>query len=551
MMKMNSTSRAYLMAIMLCALQFLLHCNTGPTQVTGGSSDTEVCGIILDTSGQAVTNTRVMLLPTDYNPTVDGEVAEAYSDTTNAAGEYTIALVDTGEYNIYAVNLSDGRRLLRRNVAIGAQKSTLLADTIKLTGKVSVAPRPEWDPLTGYVFIEGTPVFTDFVGDSQALILDSVPAQILPAIFYGEKNGESRKHLISADGQIRVISDRTVPAGAFTGWSYVGKITVNTTISGANIPGNIHNFPLLIRLNRDNFPFSEATSDGRDLRFSNRNHQPLSYHLERWDSQLGLADIWVLVDTIRGNSESQFIQFYWGNDNASDASSGSSVFNSANGFEGVWHLSDTGVGTRYDASDNGQDARPVNFTGEEANPWGIAGGSVRLGPRDQQEQEKYLQAGNPEIASGSADQFTISLWMELGAGYPANQIVLSKANDAGDGYAYAVLFDEYGNIGGEVNGISTLHESRMMNYWNHVVLRYDGNYLSFWLNGIPYMPVAYNGSLALSQTELFIGADALRGGSGYEGGLDEIRVSSVARSNDWIRLCFVNQGGQPFIHITY
>ncbi|MFW5774967.1 MAG: DUF2341 domain-containing protein [Chitinivibrionales bacterium] len=548
---MNNKSVTFLLMFLLGTVLFLLRCTSGPTQVAGGSSDTEVCGIVIDTAGQVVNNAKVVFLPVDFNPAEDDPIMHTYVDTTDAAGEYAIPRIDTGQYNVYAEHLEDGRKLLRRNVQVQLQKNSLSPDTLKRTGKVSIAVRSQWDGSKGYIFVEGTPLFGTIDGSSPTMVLDSVPAQVLPAIYYGEKNGDPRKQLISQDGQITVVPGRTVPAGVFAGWDYMAQISINTTISGANISQDIHDFPLFIRLNRDNFSFSEAAPDGRDIRFSNSHYHSLPYQIERWDSEHEFGEVWVLVDTIRGNSDSQSIRFFWGNDNAADSSSGQAVFNSANGFEGVWHLSESDVGTRYDATDNANHAEPVNYVGEEANPWGAVGGSDRFGPSSQPGESRYLQANDPGITDGVGDQFTMSAWIEMGTTYPAGRFVLSKANEAGDGYAYAVFFDEDGNIGGQVNGVSTAFESKMMMYWNHVVLRYDGSYLSFWLNGMPFMPVACSGALASTQADLFIGSDALGESGGYEGGLDEVRVSSVARSNEWIRLCFQNQSGQPFVHINY
>ena len=61
------------------------------------------------------------------------------------------------------------------------------------------------------------------------------------------------------------------PASAqYADWKHSGSIYILTTPEGANLPASalVKNFPLLIRLNGDNFSFSEADVKGNDLRFS-------------------------------------------------------------------------------------------------------------------------------------------------------------------------------------------------------------------------------------------------------------------------------------------
>jgi len=67
------------------------------------------------------------------------------------------------------------------------------------------------------------------------------------------------------------------------------------------------NFPVLIRLYSTDLDFSQVKPGGGDVRFANSNNVSLPYEIERWDATGGVAEIWVKIDTVLGNSSSQYI----------------------------------------------------------------------------------------------------------------------------------------------------------------------------------------------------------------------------------------------------
>src|SRR5690348_13327999 len=63
-------------------------------------------------------------------------------------------------------------------------------------------------------------------------------------------------------------------------WSYYKTLTFNTTF----ISGNVTNYPLLVRLTSTNFDFSQAMTNGEDIRFEDPDGTALSYEIERWNA---------------------------------------------------------------------------------------------------------------------------------------------------------------------------------------------------------------------------------------------------------------------------
>ena len=75
---------------------------------------------------------------------------------------------------------------------------------------------------------------------------------------------------------------------------------------------SVEDFPLLVRLDKDWFDFSQAQPGGADIRFFTAEGKPLPYQIELWDAAEGTAAIWVRIPEIRGNAR-QEIKMHWGN----------------------------------------------------------------------------------------------------------------------------------------------------------------------------------------------------------------------------------------------
>lgn len=191
-------------------------------------------------------------------------------------------------------------------------------------------------------------------------------------------------------------------------WKHSGSIYLVTTSAGANLPASAleTNFPLLVRLNKNFFDFSQAKPRGEDICFS-ANGKPLVYQIERWDAVGGNADIWVRIPKIMGNDQ-QAITMHWGNGKIPSESNGDRVFKTTEGFAGVWHLG----GNLEDATSNNLDGfnRPDKPT---INTPGIIGDAQEFGVN------KILAIRQPGakpdrrvtcMPSGNADR-TMSAWV--------------------------------------------------------------------------------------------------------------------------------------------
>ena len=84
--------------------------------------------------------------------------------------------------------------------------------------------------------------------------------------------------------------------------SSVQEPRLDTAAIGANVAGDVRNFPVAVALNTNNSDFNQARPDDADGRFSSeKSGPPLPHHIESWVRTNQSALIWVKLPLIRGN----------------------------------------------------------------------------------------------------------------------------------------------------------------------------------------------------------------------------------------------------------
>ncbi len=322
------------------------------------------------------------------------------------------------------------------------------------------------------------------------------------------------------------FKDYTVAVQSYEAWAHSGSLFILTTPDGANIPGAATetNFPLLVRLNSSNFNFGEAQSDGRDIRFTTAAGAALSYQIEEWNAGTGTASIWLKIPTITGNS-SQEIKMYWGKSGVGSESNGPAVFNAANGYASVIHMNETVTDVVGTVS--------PNDTGTSLTTGTIGKGrNFTLG--------KGIHCGDSitGFAQGNAAHSTqawfrtnevnceIVDWGVEGGGFNKVQIrVISPPRIYIDGNFASVT----GNV------------ALTPGQWHHVVHTYTPgtpNVTRIYVDG--QFDNSANVSMNLpNPSRMWIGG--WYNSYKFVGDIDEVRISKVARSANWIKLEYENQ----------
>src|ERR1700742_1455123 len=124
-------------------------------------------------------------------------------------------------------------------------------------------------------------------------------------------------------------------------WQLRKKITIDASASGAGITDPIGAAPVLVRLHVGNFRFASAKEDGSDLRFvAGDDKTPLKHHIEKFDSLLGEALIWVRVPEVKSGAKTD-IWLYYGNKKAANSADAKGSYDSDTQL--IYHFAERGA----------------------------------------------------------------------------------------------------------------------------------------------------------------------------------------------------------------
>jgi hypothetical protein len=548
---MNDASRKALQTLagILCGATacLFLACtlNVAGSATEGGN--VEVAGVIVDSNGRPVKGADIVLRSSNFLKDTSGAVPPrniAADVVTDNNGHFSIDSIYAGEYCITASS-GDSLAVL---IKFGAKPSdTVFLDTTPL------APSAE---IKGTVVCQGATVSAMFVqvygldkiarvdNATGAFRLFSVPAgafrlqvltsssQFTPLVI---------PDVFCAQGEKKTLDTITIASFGnenYSLWANTASVTVNTTASGANVSGTVANFPLLVRLRSPAFTFGQFQTDGHDVRFANRKGKHLPFEIERFDPYGGIADIWVLADTIQANDTTTFTM-YWGNPNAVAHSFSTMVFDTAFGYASVWHCNDMALNDRIDATYNANSALPLtNYEGDEGT-YGIIGGCDSLDDNDDR-----LKAQNIDVKA----EITIDMWVNICEPTTGlRQYFLSKAASShGKAPVFGLLYNEKGELAMNIsagNKADSISGGPVpMNAWCYVAGTYDGAILKVYVDGVLQNAKAVTGMVDSTWNNVYIGYfDKLS--QKLHGKIDEVRVRRNAVTADWIKLTYENQKG--------
>jgi hypothetical protein len=529
-----------------------LSCSSNNNPLAGSISQTGngiVTGTVISTRDVARNGVVVTLRLHDYNPGASSTSDSIFLRTTvtDANGLFKFDSIPADTYTIEGTSSATGQKLLHFNVIINKQETTILnPDTLKSLGSIRLYLPDTLRNSIVYVYIPGTSFgrAIDVKETSLNYIdIDSIPECQLPGIYYIVKNSLSQLRHIRES--IAVVAGETVPI-AFLDWTHQQKIHLNTSVTGANVTKTITNFPVLIRLNAATFNFDQAKSHGEDVRFTNSDGVVLPYEIEYWDAVAKRAAIWVKVDTLRGNDSLQSIMLYWGNPLSTDMSNSTAVFDTSNGFQGVWHLSDKDTNPAGDATVNGyigtspDSARPQIAEGVIGNCRSFNGVSQYITmPNTAESKLNFPQNGN----------YSVSVWVKADTLTDLQQSLVSKGR-----YQYFLWIDstfwqfwEYQDR----KGWEATLQPATPNQWVLLTGIRDGASQYLYVNGERVDSVSLKTDFNLRNTtnDLILGRVhdlgiipvTATGQCSFRGKLDEVRIVSTAHSSEWVRLCYMNQ----------
>ena len=317
-------------------------------------------------------------------------------------------------------------------------------------------------------------------------------------------------------------------------WQYRTKIGFDTTTSGVDLRGNLDEMQVLVRLHSGNFNFSNAKSNGEDIRFvSSDEGIVLKHHIERFDPFDEIGLLWVKVPRLSGRTDQEFLWMYYGYDEAKGGQDGKGTYDVNELL--VYHFAET-EGVPRDTTGYRNDAS--SFSGALGLPAAIGNGVTLSGPGD-----RIVIPSSPSLSFSAG--FTFSVWIRMS--FPQEDAYLF-ARELGD-RAIVIGIDQtkaYYRItyGKDQEIVAEESADIPLGGWHLLTVTAEPKgRVTIYLDGLEMYFSQLPDGLPDLQSDIVIG-DSNQGGHAFVGDLDEIRIGGVARSADWVMLCYGNQGPQ-------
>jgi hypothetical protein len=285
------------------------------------------------------------------------------------------------------------------------------------------------------------------------------------------------------------------------------------------------NFPVLVVLGTNVPGFSYAqfqTPDGSDLRFLDAaGLAELNFEIETWNTN-GSSFVWVQVPMFTNQCS---ILARWGDPAVADppVTAGTGATWSED-FLGVWHLVETS-GAHYDSSPALAASRFVSAS-QQGTAAGIAGGADNFnGTND------YVSL--PDM--GAVPLVTVEAWVNLN-GTPSGGDVGLVSSDPWSAGVTHFKTSSTRNLKAQFYGGSPVVSSASalpIGCWAHVAYTIGGagsNDLRLYLNGTLLATAAGTGNNIITDVNLAREYN----GRYLNARMDEVRISSVARSSNWL-----------------
>lgn len=339
-----------------------------------------------------------------------------------------------------------------------------------------------------------------------------------------------------------------MPANAQV-WSNGYGYRSTITIAHTKVPNTDQaNFPVLVS---GTFSALATTSNGGNVTNSNgydiiftsdaAGSTVLPFEQESYNPSTGAIIYWVQLPTVSHTSDTVFYMFYGNASVAADQSNKNGVWDS--NYAGVWHLANGSTLSAQDSTSNGNNG---TIAGATATTGQVDGGAKFNGT------SQYIDAGNGSSLQITGNAVTVEAWFYTSELYPSQSekmVTKEMPSNANPYVAYAM--NRVGGSSALQFGIATGGAGTYVgvntptpistNSWNHVVGTYDGSHVKIYYNGAYSNETSASGNIASTAQHLVIGADTAANEEYFDGNLDEVRVSNVARSADWISTEYANE----------
>jgi hypothetical protein len=319
------------------------------------------------------------------------------------------------------------------------------------------------------------------------------------------------------------------------------------TIDHNRVSGSLTDFPVLVSIS---VPLLQtyAQENGNDILFtSSDGTTKLAHEIEYYDNNGGILVAWVKVPSVTSESDT-VIYMYYNNTGASSQQEKAHVW--TNGYQGVWHLGEATATTRSDSTGNHNDLTSINGVAQSSSVWtGKCADFTRLS------SQNLSISDSAQTGLDITGLITLEAWVKphetantpyyfiekdegsCSAGKPPYYLRLNDGNSSSYVRENVLLNSVCDTNPSGLNGDS--NNAMVANTWNHLMGVYDGTNLMLYRNGIQTNSIAYSSGMFNSNGPFIIGGRLTN--QYFDGLIDEARISSTARSPEWILTEYNNQ----------
>lgn len=333
-----------------------------------------------------------------------------------------------------------------------------------------------------------------------------------------------------------LVQSASVSAWWSPEWTARKELKINTTGTGVNIQAPLTEPTVLVRLHQGNFPqFLNVRDGGADFRLIlGDDKTPLKYHVDKFDPIQQIALLWVKLPVLNPQSSEEKLYVYFGNGSAVKGDEAGPTYDVATAA--AFHFNEA-QGLPVDST-----AYATAVTAGEVfpNPASIIGAGVSLPGT-----AALSIADTGALAMTAAQGWTFSTWLRVAAPAAEPAYVMDRQTAAGRVSLMlngSNLVARYGST--QVAASAPLTPAQ----WAHVALVLSATEMKLYLNGVQV------GTAAIAASDM-TGPVAVGGGADGSGlltaDLDELKISTVARSADWVLFESAVQGEKNDAVITY
>jgi hypothetical protein len=335
------------------------------------------------------------------------------------------------------------------------------------------------------------------------------------------------------------------PAWYDTNWSQRKAISIQSSL----VTGNLSNFPVLVSLASDTDLAAEAQTNGEDILFTTSDGvTKLSHEIEDFVKGTGKLVAWVKVPYLSSGVDTT-LWMYYGNGSVASQEDGTNVWDT--NYRAVWHLNEDPSGASPQAADSTSFGHHASSSGSMDSGDQVPG--KIHGSMDFDGIDDHLSV--TAAALSITNQITLEAWVN----HSSSQVVpfdwagiVSRKDEVGNSCGYTLqrgsdnAWYHFAEISSGWRTASTGAGTIIDDDFQHVAATYDGTTLRIYQNGSPVGSTTFAGTICDPGTvPLRIGRNNDTGSAAPDYHLtaliDEVRISDVARPQEWIQTEYNNQ----------